>query len=193
MKVIFYKNSRYMAKFRSLSIILLIFLLECKTYYKELKVFPENLKQVFIENFSNQTFEPYIHLELTDVLKQKFHTRNTLILTKEPDNTKYILKGKVILFRREVLLYTNELEPTHYKIDMVVEIYINKKNQTLLKEEVYDSIRYSLKEGAIENDFQARRRLYERISQKILYHLEKTILEDLKGTIDENSRDNTTR
>jgi hypothetical protein len=158
---------------------------KCQSYYKELKAFPENLKTVYIENFTNQTFEPYIHQELTDALIQKFLMRNTLILSKNYQNAQYILKGNIILFRREVLLYSNELEPTHYKIDAVIEIQILKKNQILLSEEVHNSIRYSLKEGARENDLLARRRLYDQISQKIFYYLEKTIVEDLKGQYNE--------
>ncbi|MFN3246261.1 MAG: hypothetical protein ACK42K_06140, partial [Leptonema sp. (in: bacteria)] len=98
---------------------------------------------------------------------------------------RYILSGNIILFRREVLLYSNELQPTHYRIDLVVEITISKKNQILTKEELYDSIRYSTKDIEAENDFITRRRLYDRISYKILYYLEKIILEDLKGAPNE--------
>ena len=164
---------------------LLYFFTYCQTYYKELKLYPENLKAVYIDNFSNQTFEPYIHLELTDALKEKLFSRNLLFYTNNFSDARYILNGNIILFRREVLLYSNELQPTHYRIDLVVEITILKKNQILTKEELYDSIRYSTKDIEAENDFITRRRLYDRISNKILYLLEKTIIEDLKGSPNE--------
>jgi hypothetical protein len=164
---------------------LLYFFNYCQSYYKELKIYPENLKTFYLDNFSNQTFEPYIHLELTDVLKEKLFTRNLLYYTNNISDARYILSGNIILFRREVLLYSNELQPTHYRVDLVVEITISKKNQILTKEELYDSIRYSTKDIEAENDFITRRRLYDRISYKILYYLEKTILEDLKGAPNE--------
>ncbi len=166
----------------------------CQTYYKELKVYPEDLKTVYIVNFQNQTFEPFVHQEIIDVLKEKFHHRKTLILKNEYKDAQYTLNGRLLLFRREVLLYNNEYEASSYKIDLILKMQVTNKNQQVIfDKEIYDSIRYSLTDGIKENDWMARRRLLEKISWKILNDLEKIILEDLKNTYGTHSYNNPTR
>ncbi len=167
-------------RYKLFLILVMFFFISCQTYYKELKEIPDEEKIVYIENFNNYTFEPFIHQELIDILKSKLHQRNLLILTNEDSKAMYFLSGKLLLFRREVLLYINELQPASYKIDLVIEIKIYKKNQeTLIAQEVYDSIRYNLQGPSYESDFNARRRLFEKISQKVIYYLEKTIVDDI--------------
>lgn len=160
---------------------LLIFFTFCQTYHKELKNIPLDEKIVFIENFNNYTFEPLIHQEFTDELKNKIHQRNLLKLTTESSFAKYILSGKILLLRREVLLYTNELQPASYKIELMIEIKIYKNNQELLiNQEIYDSVRYSLQGPSLETDLFARKRLYDKLSRKVMFYLEKTIVDDLQ-------------
>lgn len=175
------KKKRNKMNYRLFKVIIILFFLSCQTYYKELNDIPIDEKIIYIENFNNYTFEPQVHQEFTDILKSKFHQRNLLKLTNEYNQAKYIVGGKLLLFRREVLLYENELQPASYKVDLVIELKIYKNNQeVLLLQEVYDSIRYSMQGPSYETDLFARRRLFEKIAQKVLYYLEKTIVDDVK-------------
>lgn len=165
---------------KSIFYFLLIFLY-CNTIQIELKKYPIEKRKIFLENITNQTFEPYVHQELYESLKEKIHLRNSLQLVKNKQEANFTITSSIILFKRESLLYDNEMNPNYYQIDVVLEIQIyNKDNISLEKKEIYHSVRYSTKEGFFETDLFARRRLYDQISYKILSNIENIIYENLK-------------
>lgn len=165
---------------RSIFYFFLIFFY-CSSIPNELKKYPIEKRKIFLENITNQTFEPYVHQELYENLKEKIHLRNSLQLVKNKKEANYTISSSIILFKRESLLYDNEMNPNYYQVEVVVEIQIlNKDNISVEKKEIYHSIRYSTKEGFFETDLLARRRLYEQISYKILSNIENIIYENLK-------------
>ncbi|MCS7205671.1 MAG: LPS assembly lipoprotein LptE [Leptospiraceae bacterium] len=170
-------------KFHFSFFLIFVFFIQCQTYHKELKVYPEDLRSIYIENFSNFTFEPYVHQEFYDILLQKLHRRNTLKVVKNYNEASYFLKGMVTLFRREVLLYRDDFTPSYYKIDVVVEIRISNRQSQIQQYEIYETLRYSTYDPMRDNDFLTRNRIYERLSHKILQTTEQVILSDLKGKI----------
>lgn len=160
-------------------LLFLSMILSCKSLTIELKKLPEEDRKIYLENFTNQTFEPLIHQEFYNHLRERIHQKNSLIIVEEKKNSNYYLSGSILLFRREGFLYDNEMLPNAYQIDSLIEIRIyDNKNVLLEKFEFYDSIRYSLKEGWKETDPIARIRLYDRMTYKIVPFIEKTIYED---------------
>ncbi len=167
---------------------LLFLFLNCNSLTYELKKLSIDHRKIYLENFRNQTFEPFIHQELYDRLRERIHQRNSLLITEQKKNANYIITSSIILFRRVGLLYDNEMLPTTYQVDLLLEIRIyNNENLLLEKQEIFDSIRYSLKEGFIETDMFARFRLYDRITYKIVSYLEAVIYQDLQKKNDTNT------
>ncbi len=166
--------------FKYISIIVIIkFLISCQSFSDEIKKYDERKRTLYLYNITNQTFEPLIHAELTNEIRNRFHFHNSLILVDNPQQAIYSVWGNIILFRRETVLYDNEFRPTHYKIDAIIEITLQKSNSIIFKDEIYDSIRYSPEELVAEKDLMARRRLYDKLSRKFVLQTEKIILDDL--------------
>ncbi|MFN3604419.1 MAG: hypothetical protein ACK4UJ_06895 [Leptonema sp. (in: bacteria)] len=164
---------------KKLYISCIFFLLSCGSLTKEFNKIPIEKRKIYLENFTNQTFEPYVHQEMYETIREKIHLRGSLILVRDRKESSYSISTSLILFRREGLLYDNEFQPNFYQIDAIIEIRIfNKENFLIQKKEIYDSVRYSTKEGFFETDLFARRRLYDRFAYKIISSIEQSLYEE---------------
>lgn len=165
----------------------LFLLSSCSATVKELRQFPSEQRSLYMENFTNTTFEPYIHNEFYEVLRQEFHRRNSLPVKKNANDATYSMTGNIFLFRREVLMYQNEVSPAAYRVDMGVSVQLRKKNRVIFSQEFYEMTNYTLLQSLAEDDIMARHRIYRKIGQSIAREIELAILKDIKDNETENT------
>jgi hypothetical protein len=141
----------------------------CMSEDRRLSALPEEKRKIFLQNFGNSTFEGDIQIELTESLRSCIHSRRGFILVEDRDAARYLLFGDVILYRREGHLFDNELNPTRYDLNLVVRLRMIEREtgRVAASFEEEGRTQYSVKEGLIEDEVTARRRIHSALCRKI--------------------------
>lgn len=153
--------------------LLLLLIFGCITEDRRLSTLPTEKRTLFLQNFGNTTFEGDLHMELTEAMRAHFHMRRGYILVDDRDKARFLLFGDVVLYRREGHLFDNEFNPTRYDLNMVVRIRLIERTtgRTIASFEEDSRTQYSTREGLVEDEATARRRLYSSICRKIYNRL----------------------
>jgi hypothetical protein len=153
----------------------------------DLKEFPESSRTVFLQNFSNETYDPDVNVELNRILRNAIHMRRNFILTDDRTKARFHLHGELIVYRREGRMYDNYRNPARYMLAASVLIRMRENlNGTdagelpVFTQEISSTIDYSVSEGFAETENQARTRLLEQLSAAINRAIEKEFVSRMK-------------
>lgn len=96
---------------------------------------PHGLRSIYVETFRNDTFEPALEIDLTNVLIDRFLFDGTLRVT-ERDRADAVLKGTLTQFIREPLRYTGAEEVQEYRLVLMTDISLwdNRSGERLWEE-----------------------------------------------------------
>ena len=145
----------------------------CITQDSRLANYPEKDRTLYLQNFGNTTFEADVQVELTEAIRTHIHLRQGYLLTDERNSARFILFGDIVLYRREGHLFDNEFSPIRYDLTLVVRVRLidRESGNTVTAFEEDARAQYSTKEGLVETEQSARRRLYSSICRKIYNRL----------------------
>ncbi len=145
-----------------------------------LKEFPPESRTVYLQNFTNETFDPDVNTELNRILRETLHMRGNFILTENRQDARFIMSGQLYLYRREGRMYDNYRNPARYMLAAGVLIRLSEGSRQLLSEELTSTVDYSVSEGYAETEYSARTRLLLQLSAKISRAAEKAYMAETR-------------
>jgi hypothetical protein len=176
--------------FGSVALILFTLLLNgsCSVFQVyDLREFPEASRTLYLQNFSNETFDPDVNVELNRIMRNTIHLRGNFILTNDREKARYHLHGSLILYRREGRMYDNYRNPTRYMLAAGVLIKLrenitgNEKEEIpVFTQELSSTLDYSVSEGFAETESEARTRLLEQLASSVNRAIEKEFISRMK-------------
>lgn len=145
----------------------------CETEDVRLAALPVSERTIYLQNFTNSTFEADVHVEFVEAMRQRLDQRHGYLPVVEPAEARFMLMGDVVLYRRDGYMYDNESAPLRYDLIMVVRIrLVDRRNGKVVTSFEEDGrTQYSVKEGLAEDEFTARQRIYGSLTRKIYARL----------------------
>ncbi len=141
-------------------------------------------RTIFVHNFTNQTFQPDIQVELADALKNELARRDNFKVVATREAARLWVYGDIVVFSREGRMYDNFRNPTRYEMVATVRIKLRENAEKAggalpldRSGEVSQAVQYSEKEGYTEPEAQARARMARILASKISDSLEAEYLE----------------
>lgn len=157
------------------------FLTSCSVFQVyNLKEFPPESRTVYLQNFTNETFDPDVNTELNRILRETIHMRGNFILTPDRKAARFVLSGRLFMYRREGRMYDNYRNPARYMIAAGVIVRLTEGDRDLLNEELTSTADYSVSEGYAETEHAARTRLLSQLSAKISRAAEKSFMAEIQ-------------
>lgn len=140
----------------------------CESVDARLAGLPREERTIYLENFSNSTFEADVHVEWVEALRQRLDQRRGYLPVAEPAEARFVLSGEVVVFRRDGYMYDNENAPLRYDLMMVVRLRLTDRQSGNIVTSFEEDARtqYSVREGLAEDEFTARQRLYRSLTRK---------------------------
>ena len=150
---------------------------------RDLSKFPEPSRTLFLQNFTNETFQPDINQELTDSVREEILRRNNFIIQDNRTSAALGLNAKIIMYNKEGRLFDNFRNALHYELSVYckVSMYQKQKSQgirEILGEEIGATVHYSETSGMEEGEYRARQRLFRILSMRINEAMERAFLEN---------------
>lgn len=155
----------------------------CSTYDLDLSRYPGEARVLYLQNITNDTFQPDANVELTEWVRREFHRRKNFTLSTERSQAPLWLYAKVRVYRKEGRMYDDARTPIRFDLTMVARVRV-RRNPAFGSEEVLDSkdigasLEYSEREGFVETEFRARQRLLRILAARINNRVEKVFIEN---------------
>lgn len=173
MNIDFWKSSKFLLFIYVLLSVSFFNSISCYAFGRlDLSAYPHDARLMFIHNISNNTFQPDVNVELTDILRYEIGRRNNFILVKNKGEARLWLYGHITLYRKEGRMYDNQRNAIRHELIIVCRIRVLKNpgfsgGGTLLSREVNVSVEFSERQGYTESEFRARQRLLRILAARI--------------------------
>jgi uncharacterized protein YPO0396 len=142
--------------------------------HTDLSGFDPATRTLFIHNFTNDTFQADVNVELTDWVRNEIGRRGNFRIVKTREEARFWLYGSIVAFSQQGQMYDNMQNPVRYEMATTVKIKFRENpvkstsDQKVDKSgEITSSIQYSSLEGYIEQEFAARQRLLRGLAAKV--------------------------
>lgn len=142
----------------------------------DLSAYPADLRTVYLHNFSNTSFQPDVHFELTEAVRQELHRRGNFTVQRERENARLWVYGEVVVYRKEGRMYDNFRNPT--RVELIVACRLRLRENPAagggepLDRELSARTEFSQSEGFLESELAARDRLLRQLAARINAALE---------------------
>jgi hypothetical protein len=137
------------------------------------EVIPRKYKSIYIHNFTNNSYEGELTGEIKDTLFQKFSLQRRFKLTSEKNKSDLWLYGQIEYFKLTPRDIDEFGRVTRYLMTIIVTIWV-RPNSAISSEDILDksNVRfdtfYAPDLPPYENEFGARQRLVEGLSDRIV-------------------------
>ncbi|HAW50574.1 TPA: hypothetical protein DCX16_06470 [bacterium] len=137
-------------------------------------VLPEYTKTIFVSIFQNETSEYGIQERLRSVIADEIVKDGRLrIEDKDPDCK---IKGKISLYKKEPIAWTEEYRITEYRLILTIDVFVEDRTGNKIWEgNIFEEVTYMPITSPLgtdkETEDQAKKRLIEKISRKIANRL----------------------
>jgi len=141
----------------------------------DLSPFPEEKRTLFVNNFNNSTFQADAGIEMTQLLIQETARRKNFIIQKTRNTAAIRLSGEITMYRKEGRMFDNFQAPVRFELVIGCKFRAEGGGVSVSRE-VVGSIDYSEREGFVEAEWSARRRLLMRLTREIATIVESEFL-----------------
>lgn len=146
-----------------------VFLGSC-TYFDriDLSDYPPGERTLFLHNFTNQSFQPDVNVELTEVVRRELARRENFTLAKSRTEARLWVYGEVSVYRKSGRMFDNLRTPTRFELLVAARIKVreNPGENLWISREVSARVEYSEREGFLESEFEARQRLLRQLAAR---------------------------
>lgn len=147
----------------------------------DLSAYDPGSRTIFIHNFSNNTFQPDVNVELTEWVAREINRRDNFKTRTEKEDARIWIYGEIAVYSRDGRMYDNFQNPTRYEMTVAARIKIRTNpaiGGPLMDKagEVSATVQYSEKEGYTESEFAARQRLLRTLAARIADSIESEYL-----------------
>lgn len=148
---------------------------------RDLSGYPPSTRTLYLHNFTNESFQPDVNVELNEWVRGELARRGNFFLRDERDQARLWLYGEITVYRREGRMYDNLRTPVRSELVIACRIRLRQnparrdsgpQTATLLTRELAESVHFSQDEGLRETEFDARQRLLRRLSAEIANTIE---------------------
>lgn len=142
----------------------------------DLSAYPADLRTVYLHNFSNTSFQPDVHFELTEAVRQELHRRGNFKVQSERESARLWIYGEVVVYRKEGRMYDNFRNAT--RVELIVACRLRLRENPAagggepLDRELSARTEFSQSEGFLESELAARDRLLRQLAARINAALE---------------------
>lgn len=144
----------------------------------DLSPYPAENRSIYLYNFTNNSFQPDVNVELTDWVRREIDRRENFIPVSEKEKARFWLYGEVTVYRKEGRMYDAYRTPIRYELIIVCKVQLRKNpafagngagisDEILLTEEIDASGEFSDQEGYIESELSARSRVLRVLASSI--------------------------
>jgi Lipopolysaccharide-assembly len=142
----------------------------------DLSAYAADLRTVYLHNFSNTSFQPDVHFELTEAVRQELHRRGNFTLQRERDTARLWVYGEVVVYRKEGRMFDNFRNPTRVELIVACRMRL-RENPAAGGGEPFDRelsarTEFSQSEGFLESELAARDRLLRQLAGRMNAALE---------------------
>ena len=127
----------------------------------DLSEYPPGDRTVFLHNFTNESFQPDVNVELTEAVRQEVARRENFQLMQSREEAHLWIYGEDTVYRKSGRMFDNLRTPTRYELLAAARIKVreNPGDNLWVSREVTARVEYSEREGFLESEFEARQRL----------------------------------
>lgn len=154
----------------------------CRLFQRtDLSGYDPATRTIFIHNFTNQTFQADVNVELTEWVKREINRRDNFKTRTEKDEARIWVYAEVAVYSRDGRMYDNFNNPTRYEMTVAARLKI-RSNPALdgpmidRTGEVSSTVQYSEREGYTESEQAARQRLLRTLAARIADSIESEYL-----------------
>lgn len=158
--------------------LLLLLVAHCGTLEKrDLSSYPPQKRTLYLHNFTNDTFQPDINLELTDLVRSEILRRENFTITDEKKEAALLVYGHLRMYRKEGQFFDNFRSAIRYRLTVICHIRLRgnpagEMANISASGEVGASVEYSERQGYRETEYRARQRLFRMLAARISNLLE---------------------
>jgi len=143
---------------------------------RDLSNYPVATRTLYLHNFTNESFQPDVNVELNRWVRSELGRRGNFLLQDERDDARLWLYGEITVYRREGRMFDNLRTPVRVELIVACRIRLRQnpaktdggpQTAVLLTREVAESVHFSQDEGLAEDEFEARQRLLRRLAAEI--------------------------
>lgn len=143
----------------------------CTIYSPRLHEYDPELRQAFLYNTVNRTFEGDIHVELNMIIREEFHRKGDFLLTDEPEAARIAFYPEFIVYRKEGRLFDQYRTATRYDLIVAAKMRIvrfdSNANEVIAVVREMARTGYSETEGLPETEQRARERVLRLLARKL--------------------------
>lgn len=194
-------------KYPLLSLLLMVSLFDGCSIFQvyDLSPYPASSRTVFLYNLGNASFQPDVNRELTRQLHRELLARNNFILVEDRNEARFQLSGEISTYRLEGRMYDDYQDPTRYTIQTSALIRLYERAKTIPKKgekkpggskeesewlsgriifgrEFLARTDYSVSQGFVETELQARERVMRKLASYIVTAMEEAYLSEAGST-----------
>ncbi|MCB1315520.1 MAG: hypothetical protein KDK27_06160 [Leptospiraceae bacterium] len=143
---------------------------------RDLSDYPVEWRSLFLHNFTNETFEPDVNVEMTEWVRREFLRRDNFDVESDKDEARLWVYGEITAYRKEGRMFDDFRTPTRVDLFIAVRFKLRQNPERmdpsisdtlLLSREIGTSVQYSGTEGYTESEFQARQRLLQILALRL--------------------------
>lgn len=139
----------------------------------DLSAYPRDSRTLFLQNFTNNSFQPDANVELTDAVRLAIGSRGNFVLLDDRQKAKLRLFGRISLYRKEGRMFDNLRQPIRTELVIACRVRVQGDAGELFTGETAASVEYSSVQGYVESEETARRRLNRLLAQRIAAMVER--------------------
>ncbi len=137
---------------------------------------PGNIRTLYIELFTNQTFEPSLENLVTNDLSEQFARKRSLRLVEDPSRADAVLSGAIAGYSTAAASYDRTDRITEYRATMKVSAVLRRfrDDKILWKGTVSWSEEYPAdldKAAQEDNEAAAIERISERVAEELFFRI----------------------
>ena len=159
-------------------------MLQC-SFPKRLQDYPIQTRRLFLHHFTNHSYAAGINRKLDIGLRKEIARRANFSLSEERKKAHLWLQGQITSYQKNSGLYSPSQESRRHEILVLCRVRLRenpdrikaKEARLLLSEELGVRVYFSEKEGYVETEAQALRRLLYILTLRINQALEKAYLQ----------------
>lgn len=127
----------------------------------DLRGYPDEQRTLFLHNFTNDSFQADVNVELTESLRREIARRENFRLMPDREGARLWVYGEITMYRRAGRMFDNLRTPTRLELLVAVRIKVreNPGENLWVSREVSARTEFSNREGFLETEFEARQRL----------------------------------
>ena len=172
-------------KMKKLFPALLCLMLLC-SFPKRLQDYPIQTRSLFIGNFINHSHVAGVNRSLALSLRQETARRANFNLSAEPQRARLWLRGQITAYQKSSRFHSRSQENRRHELLVLCRVRLrenpakvqDKEARLLLSEEFGTRVYFSEKEGYVETESQALKRLLYILALRINQALEKAYLQN---------------